>query len=71
MSGMVASNTNSSWSCINPSGVAKVDTAGPDVCNAIGEEVVWGRDARVGVDAGSGGGDRDAAVGVVIVQVGI
>jgi hypothetical protein len=40
MSGVVASNTNSSWSCINPSAVAEVDMAGPDVCNAIGEEVV-------------------------------
>ena len=68
---MVASDLNSSLSCIDPSTVAEVNIAGPGALDAIGDEVVRGRDAIAGVGAGSGGGDRDAAVGVVIAQVGI
>jgi hypothetical protein len=68
---MVASDLDSSWSCIDPSSVAEVNIAGSGVHDAIGEEVGRGRDARAGVGAGSGSGDRDTAVGVVIVQVGI
>ena len=66
---MVASDPDSSWSCIDPSAVAKVNIVGPGACDAIGEEVVRGSDARAAVGAGSGGGDGGAVVGVVIVQV--
>jgi hypothetical protein len=66
---MLASDPDSSWSCIDPSAAAKVNIVGPGACDAIGEEVVRGSDARATVGAGSGGGDRDVAIGVVIGQV--